>query len=65
MREAALKEQAAGADPADTPMVDEDVKPCVGELQVAQPDVATHAHPPPPPLPVVASAVSLAPVVIS
>jgi hypothetical protein len=34
MREAALKEQAAGTDSADTPMVDEDVKPCIGELQV-------------------------------
>jgi hypothetical protein len=45
MREAALKEQAAGTDAVDTPMVDEDVKPCVGELQVAPPELATRTHP--------------------
>jgi hypothetical protein len=46
MREAALKEQAAG-DSADTPMVDEDVKPCAGELQVARLDLAARVPPPP------------------
>ncbi len=43
MREAALKEQAAETDSADAPMVDEDVKPCVGELQVARRDDSTDA----------------------
>ena len=46
MREAALKEQAAGADSADTPMVDEDVKPCMGELQVPRLVLAACMHPP-------------------
>ena len=61
MREAALREQAAGPDSADTPMADEDVKPCVGELQVFRLDLAARAASSYPPLHSSARLVSVRP----